>query len=115
AVAAFTATLYHPGAEQVASIRVDSVSVRVQDERRLPHPAGNFLDRVHVLWNDVEVATISDPSATSSVIGAHIGVPLNPGMTGQLSIVVDLQATAPQQFMEIVLDADAVNARDVNS
>jgi hypothetical protein len=106
--------LKHPHAPGTARIRCDSLTVALRDDRGDPLSAAIFFDRVRVMRDGVEVGAV-----TSFPSGDKFRIPLanvivSPGETANLSLLVDLEATAPASFLELSLDETSFHAGDVN-
>lgn len=114
-VTAITATLRHPGAAGVARVLVDGVTLRFQNAQREPVVPGSVVGRVRLLVNTAEVADVTSvPNSGNSVPIVFPGVELDPGETADVTVVVDFAASAPQSFVEIVIDAANISVVDGN-
>jgi hypothetical protein len=115
-VAALRTTLRHPGAPQTARIRCDELTLRCRDEARGPLAAETFLDRVVLLWNDAEVAAVSAFEAGTDRVGVPLpGFLMEPGETGVLTVVVDVEASAPASFLELSITPEDLVCVDANT
>jgi uncharacterized repeat protein (TIGR01451 family) len=107
--------LSHPGGIGTSAIRCDELAWRLRNERDEPLVPRTFLDRVRVLRGAEVLGELTDLPAS----GDGFVVPI-PGMTvgaqaaESLTVQVDLEATAPAGFLEMVLPAAGVVTIDSN-
>ena len=109
-------TLRHPGPADIGAVRVDALTIGTRDEHRSPLVPSRFLERVRVLVAGAPVGSL--PSLPSSGTGFQIplsGVVLNAGESVELTVSADIEATAPESFLELVLLAAGVHAVDANN
>lgn len=111
---AFTVELTHPGPAGTARIRCDSLTVELQDDRGDPLSAAVFLDRVRAVRSGTNAGDVTAFPAEDVFTIPLNGVSVGPGETASLSILVDLEATAPPAFLEMTLGGSAIHAVDAN-
>ncbi len=112
---ALRAVLRHPGGPSIARIRLDSLVVRILDETRLPLPPATYVDRLVVQWNGVDRATVFNPPATGGLI--PVGLPdllIDPGQSDTLTLVLDLESSAPGGYLELTVEAEDLFVADAN-
>ncbi|TMQ71341.1 MAG: hypothetical protein E6K80_05870 [Candidatus Eisenbacteria bacterium] len=115
-VIALQAVLRHPGAPRTATVRLDSLVVRCVDESRNPVAPGPTIERLHVRWNGVEVASLGDPPATGNTMA--LGLPaltIVPGERDTLTLALDFEAAAPTGTFELILSASGLIATDADT
>lgn len=114
-VTALGVLLTHPGPPLSANIRCDTLSVVCLDQARRRLPPGAYLDRVRLLRAGSELASLAvSPDAIGPLTLPMGGLTLAPGETVALSLVIDVDASAPLGTLELVVMADGVTARDAN-
>ena len=115
-VVALDALLRHPGAPGTAAVRLDSLVVRCVDEGRNPIPAGAYVERLHVRWNGVTVATLADPPVSGNVMALGLpGLAIEPGERDTLTLALDFEAAAPPGSFELILNASGMIATDADT
>jgi hypothetical protein len=115
-VLALTAILRHPDLPPTAAIRLDSLVVRCVDESRNPVAPGPTIERLHVLWNGVEVASLGDPPATGNTMALGLpGVLVGPSGRDTLSLRLDFEPAAPTGTFELILNASGMIAIDADT
>jgi hypothetical protein len=114
-VAALSIRLRHPGLAGAAPLRLDSLVLLSRDESRRPLVPSQYVSRVRVLWNGVEVGRENAPPSSGDAVGVATGrQTLAAGDSALVDVLVDFAATAPQGFLEewvfgdglFVFDAD---------
>lgn len=115
-LAAVAVVLRHPGSAGTGRLRLDSLLVQVRDETRTIRIPDLFLDRVRLLRNGVEVASLT----SLPVAPTPIAVPLNgdlvePGDSVVFHLVADLSPSAPASFLELAIAGTGILASDANS
>jgi hypothetical protein len=104
-VDAIAGVLRHPGALGTGPVRVDSLRIALRDAQRRPLIPAAALDRIHLRWNGIEIA-----SAAVSTGGLNAMVPLGrtmeAGDTASIAIAVDIDATAPAGTIELMATLD---------
>jgi hypothetical protein len=115
-VLALTAVLRHPDLPPTAAVRLDSLVVRCVDESSNPVAPGPPIERMHVLWNGVEVASLADPPATGNIMALGLsGVAVEPGDRDTLALRLDFEAAAPTGTFELILNASGLIATDADT
>ena len=115
-VPVISATLRHPGAIGTARIRLDGLSVECRNQVRAPLVPATFLSRMRVTWNGNEVAqTTALPASGGSVTIALPGLTLEPGDSAIVTLVIDVNATAPTGWIELMVTPAGIIARDANT
>lgn len=105
----------HPGVVGTAPVSVDTLWVTCLDERRDPVEPDPVLDVVRILRGPEILASVSDPDGDAGRFAIPLtDVTLVAGQTDTLTLLVDLEASAPRSSLELVIDADDVVAVDVN-
>ena len=114
-VAAMTVGIRHPGAPGTARIRVDSLTVRFEDDARRPLVPASYVSKLRVLWNGVQVASVTDPPASGNTCVAPLPGPLiEPGDSATAQILVDIAPAAPAGFLELMVPANGISAVDAD-
>lgn len=114
-VVAMTGWFHHPGSEGTARIRLDSLSVSCWDEDRNLLAPGANLDRIRLLWNDSEVATLADLSTLEQPTTMRLpGQMLEPGDSAAVAFIIDIEASAPSSSLLLTAEAPAIWACDAN-
>ena len=115
-VIALEAVLRHPGVAGTAAIRLDSLVVRSVDESRNPVAPGPTIERLHVRWNGVDVASLADPPSTGNVMALGLpGLITEPGEIDTLTLVLDFEAAAPTGTFELILGASGLWMSDADT
>ncbi len=108
--------LRHPGGSGDGGLRAAGCSLRFLDALRDSLVPGLHAERLRADWNGAPLAELSSlPSAGGSVylpLGDRI---LAPGETAELTIRLDLEASAPAGFLELALDGPGWWSFDVNT
>lgn len=112
-VPALTVVLRHPGAAGAAPIRCRSLRLVCLDQARQRLRPATYLDRVVVRRGDVVVGVAEAPGEeeVSLALGDWT---LPAGGETSLTVLADLEATAPVGSLEIVLALDGLDAVDAN-
>lgn len=114
-VTALRATIRHPGGPETASVAGDTVVVRLRDEFRTALAPAQLVDGLRVLLDGVEVGSISDPTGGSeSMLIPLAGFSIAPGDTADLTLMLDVEPTAPASGIELVIDASGLHVFDAN-
>jgi hypothetical protein len=112
-VRALTMVLRHPGLPGTARIRVDSLLVQCRNESRQPLIPSNYLSRVRITWNGVEIANRPDPPNFGGTVPMSLPGPLlEPGDSALVEILVDISPNAPEGFLELMLFETGIRAVD---
>lgn len=115
-VVALQAVLRHPGSPQTAAVRLDSLVVRCVDESRNPVPPGPTIERLHVRWNGVDVASLADPPSSGNVMALGLpGLRVEPGESDTLTLALDFEAAAPTGTFELILNASGLLVSDADT
>ena len=108
--------LRHPGGAGNGGLRAAGCSLRFLDALRDSLVPGLYAERLRAAWNGAPLAELSSlPSAGGSVylpLGDRI---LAPGETAELTIHLDLEASAPAGFLELALDGPGWLSFDDNT
>jgi hypothetical protein len=115
-VVAMHAIVRHPGGYDVARVRLDSLAVRCVDESRAPLVPALYIDRMHVLWNGVEVTSLDAPPASGNTMRVALpGPTVVPGDRDTITVVLDFEATSPATSFELTLNVSGLVASDANT
>jgi parallel beta-helix repeat protein len=115
-VGALTMSLNHAAQPGVARILIDEVTVRCRNERRRPLVPSEFIDRIWIIDASGEIGSLTDIPTTGDRMTIPVaGVLLNPGESIQLTVRVDISATAPQSILELIVDSVDIGAADANT
>jgi len=116
-VEALRLRLRHPGPPEQAAVAVTGLGLRCRDEARNPLAPGLYLDRLRLLWDGEEAAQAADLPLTGGECELLLPAPrhLAPGDTAVLALILDVDASAPASFFELVLDGDGLHAADANT
>lgn len=112
-VPALTVVLRHPGAAGAAPIRCQGLRLVCLDQARQRLRPATYLDRVVVRRGDVVVGAAEAPGEADVVLALGDWT-LPAGGETSLSVLADLEATAPVGSLEIVLSLDGLDAVDAN-
>jgi hypothetical protein len=93
-------------------VRVRSVTIETRDDVRRPVAADLYIDRLRLLRGSEEIAVVTQVPTSGSIDVPIAGLLLEPGETAALSVEVDIEATAPITFLEVLVPA--VEAVDEN-
>ncbi|MFI5371632.1 MAG: hypothetical protein ACHQ52_08745, partial [Candidatus Eisenbacteria bacterium] len=115
-VPVFTIHLRHPGDPGTSRLRLDDLAVDCRDDAgRLLAPA-TYFTRLHLSWNGVEVATVTNPPASGGVVDFPLpGLLLEPGDTASVAVSVDINPASPAGSFEMMIPGSGFTARDANS
>lgn len=112
---AFEISLQHPGGPGAARIRCDSLTIALRDDRGVGLVPASVLDGLRILRSGVVVGVVTTfPTSGDDFVVSLANVIVDPGSTETLEVRVDLEATAPATFLELVVGAADVHARDAN-
>ncbi len=112
---ALVGTLRHPGPPVVGRIRVDSLIVLSRDERHLDVAPASVMDRIAVRWSGVEVASATGlPTAGGRTAIALPAALIESGDSARVEILVDVDANAPESFLELSIAATGIAGADAN-
>jgi hypothetical protein len=114
-VIALAAVLRHPSPVGVASIRITDLTFQCQNETRNPLVPGAYIDRLRVMSGPITLADITNiPGSGNTIVAPFADVMLAPGDSLHLEVRVDISASAPQAFLELLVDGPDVHAEDAN-
>lgn len=106
-VRALQMRIRHPGAAGTGAVRVDSLRVHLRDEARNPVDAAGVLDRLSVAREDSVLRTRTDFDGTGSIVALDLGgLVMEAGEIADLWVDVDIEATAPEAFLELQIGED---------
>jgi hypothetical protein len=109
-------TLRHPGSADIGAIRVDALTIGTRDEHRSPLVPSRFLERVRILVAGAPVGSLpSLPSSGDTFQIPLSGVVLSAGESVELTVTTDIEVTAPEAFLELLLLGAGVHAVDANN
>jgi hypothetical protein len=115
-VPAFRALFRHPGVSGTARIRVDRLVVECLDDLRRPLVPATHFDRMQVRWNGADVADVTGmPTTGNRVEIALPGFWLEAGDSARVELRVDIDASAPAGFLELVVPVGEALAYDANT
>jgi len=104
----------HPGGTETAPVRIDSVTVHCYDLAGDPLAANTVLDRVTVLMDGLAVGSTPTSSAPDGLIRIQLSdLMLDPGMTGQIDIAVDVRSESAIDNFSLSIDLDDVRVSDL--
>ncbi|HEV8479420.1 MAG TPA: hypothetical protein VGR66_01395 [Candidatus Eisenbacteria bacterium] len=113
-VMVMSARLRHPGGAEKARLRLDTWSFDCLDHLGRPLVPAAFLSRLRVRWNGSIAADLTDFPSTGNRVSVPLGGRmLEPGDTVRVDVSIDVDATAPAGFLQLV--APSLEARDANS
>ncbi len=114
-VPALELILQHGGTPEEAAIRCDSLRFLFLDAARLPYEPATVLDRLQILWGAVPVGVLTDPAAPDGVLSVPLSdLQLAVGRSETLSVVLDVEASAPAVGFELLLPEGSLLATDAN-
>ncbi|MFH1842504.1 MAG: hypothetical protein ABIF77_04805 [bacterium] len=114
-MAALFLRVRHPGEPGTSAIRFDTLQVDLRDQARHSLPPGDFVDRLAVLRQGVEIGATANPGGTSGQIVVPLsGLVLFAGQQVDLELRLDIEATAPASSLELIITADGLVAYDAN-
>ncbi len=99
--------LRHPGQAGMGRIRIDRLSLLCRDETRRNLSSPAYLDRLSVRRDGLEIAQSTTFPATGGFDVSLADFFLEPGERAALTIQIDLEASAPTTFFELVVTAFA--------
>ncbi|NNE42892.1 MAG: hypothetical protein HKN12_01675, partial [Gemmatimonadetes bacterium] len=112
-VAALSVQLIHPGPAGVGAIRCDSLTVRLRDERDNPLVPGTFLDGATAYLGGAPVGVNTSPPASGDLMTVPLsGVSVSAGQSASLELRLDVEASAPASFLEVVLEGPGIHLVD---
>ncbi|UCD20216.1 MAG: hypothetical protein JSU64_03505, partial [candidate division WOR-3 bacterium] len=114
-VAALTISLRHAAQPGVSRIQINDLTVHCQNDLRNPLVPATYIDRMQVFQDETEIGSLIDIPTS----GNHLTVPLpglllEPGDSIGLELRIDVSATAPESFLELLVDGNDVGATDAN-
>jgi uncharacterized repeat protein (TIGR01451 family) len=112
-VSALIARLAHPGASQVGSIRVDSLTIECRDQVDQTLIPAEVVDQMRVLWDGMEAGVVVNPEGGAIVVPLA-NARLAPGDSLLLEVRFDVEPTAPATFIELMVTRDGLHAVDDN-
>ena len=114
-VTAISAHLRHPGAPGTAGVLVDQLLIGCRDDRGQLVVPSLFLDGIRIRWNGVEAASVGSlPTSPAPVLVTLPNLLLEPGMTGQLDVIVDIDAGSPASHLQLTIQGSDIHAVDAN-
>lgn len=116
AVEALRFTLRHPGGAGTGAVRVDSLRLAARDQLRSPLPLATVLDRLSVQRADTVVSTVTDLGGVGDAVDLALGgLTIDAGQVMELAVRIDVEASAPDTFLELWVPTASVVAVDANS
>jgi hypothetical protein len=107
--------LRHDGPAGTGRIRVDEITVNFQNELREPLVPATFIDRLTVERAGSAISSTSIiPTSGNQIVLSLPGILLEPGDTDTLDLCIDVSATAPEAFIELLINGDGIEAVDAN-
>ncbi|HYV51534.1 MAG TPA: hypothetical protein VE910_06500, partial [Dongiaceae bacterium] len=114
-VTAISAVLRHPGASGTADVRVDQLLIGCRDDRGQLVVPSLFLDAIRIRWNGVEAASVGSLPASPALVAVNLpNLVLEPGRTGQLDVIVDIDAGSPASHLQLTIQGSDIHAVDAN-
>ncbi|MGH7724332.1 MAG: DNRLRE domain-containing protein [Candidatus Eiseniibacteriota bacterium] len=114
-VLAFRTVVRHPGVVGTARVRADSLVFECVDDLRRPLVPSALLDRAEVWWNGASVAEITSLPSSGNRVGIGLpGMLVEAGDTDTLEVRIDVDASAPSGFLELIVPAGLFVVRDAN-
>jgi uncharacterized repeat protein (TIGR01451 family) len=108
---ALVADVRHPGIAGVGRVHVRRITVNARDEARRTLSLDAYIDRLRLLRNGQEVAVVTQLPAQGDLDVPITGLLLEAGEEASLVVEVDVEATAPTSFLEVLVPAiDAIDA-----
>jgi hypothetical protein len=115
-VPALTANLRHIAAPGVARILADEVTIKCRNELRNPLVPATFIDRVSITSGAIEIGSLTNiPTSGDQMTVPISAVLIAPGESLELTVQVDISATAPETILELIVDAADIEAVDANT
>ncbi|NIT02338.1 MAG: tandem-95 repeat protein [Candidatus Latescibacteria bacterium] len=114
-VTAFTIACRHPSPPGVGRIRLDEIAVLCQNELRNPLVPATYIERLRVFESGAEIADVTNLPAIGNRIDVPLpGLLLEPGETDTLEVRIDVSASAPLTFLELIVESSGIRAVDAN-
>lgn len=115
-VLALVAVLRHPDPPGTGRLRIDGLEFDCVDDFRSPLVPALYLDRVRVRWNGVDVADLTALPTS----GNRVSVPFpshffEPGDTARVELRIDVDASAPGGWLELIVPPEVPLAYDDNT
>jgi len=111
-VPALVITLHHPGLPSESDILVESLTVQSRNgSGQLFSPVAT-IDKLVFLRNGIEVGSISNPTGDGNMLIPLAGLQLQPGQTETLTLMLDVEATAPSGLLELLVQDYGVIASE---
>jgi hypothetical protein len=107
---AVVATLRHPGTPGMGRIRIASLAVTCRDEARRALAPDRYIDALRVLRAGQEIGSASSIPPAGAVLLALPDLLLEPGESTSVDVVLDVEATAPATYFELLVQPVAEDA-----
>jgi len=109
---ALTATLRHPGVPGTGRIRIQSFAIACGDEARRPLAPDRYIDALRVMVGAQEIGSAGVIPASGNIDVPTPNFVLDPGESATVSVIVDIESTAPATSLELLLQS--ILATDAN-
>jgi uncharacterized repeat protein (TIGR01451 family) len=114
-VTALAIEVVHPGGAGAGRARCDSLTIQLRDAQHVPLVPAEYLSRLAVLRNSIEVGVLSDmPTKDEGATIALTGTYFDPADTTTLTVCFDLRATSPTSFLELLVSGTGFHVFDDN-
>ncbi|UCE03082.1 MAG: DUF11 domain-containing protein [Candidatus Latescibacterota bacterium] len=108
---ALVADVRHPGTAGVGRVHVRGITLKARDEARRALSLDAYIDRLRVLRAGQEIAVVTQLPVQGDLDVPITGLVLEAGEEASLLLEVDVEATAPISFLELLVPAlDAIDA-----
>ena len=110
---AMNLTMSNPGEVGTSDVAGDSITLRFFNAARQPQDPGVYLDRIRILREEIVMGFAIDPVAADGIVKFSVaGGELAPGQSANLRVSLDFKPDSPAGTLEVVLEADDVQAVD---
>jgi uncharacterized repeat protein (TIGR01451 family) len=114
-VPALSVHLRHPSPVGTADISIRDLLIGCRDDRGQLLSPSVYLDGVRIRWNGADVANVGSLPSTQTLIPITLpNVALEPGQTGQLDVIVDIDAGSPASRLQLTIQGSDIHAVDAN-
>lgn len=106
----------HPGTSGTSRMRLDSLDFELLDAARVRVAPGAYFDRVSILRRGVPISVQFSPPSTPALMTLPLsGLALEPGQIETLTVMVDLDGSAPTGSIELLLRDSGWHLEDANT